>query len=113
MSARRKLAGVIFVSVLLASWPAAAQEGERYCRLPTHDGFLEVETHTGAVRDCKRTVEGYTCAAPAPYKLQSEVGRLTRENEDLKRRIGPALAARPSRRPARSRLTRTSTGRSG
>jgi hypothetical protein len=79
-----------FLGGLLALGPAIAQDRTDYRRIPTEDGFLEVEAATGAVRECKRTVDGYRCAAPSSDKLQSEVERLTRENDELRRRLGPA-----------------------
>ena len=80
-----------FLGGLLALGPAIAQDRTDYRRIPTEDGFLEVEAATGAVRECKRTVDGYRCAAPSSDKLQSEVERLTRENDELRRRGGPGI----------------------
>jgi hypothetical protein len=76
-----------------------AQDRSDYRRIPTNDGFLEVETSTGAVRECKRTVEGYRCAAPSSEKLQSEVERLTRDNDELRRRLGPGTRGMSPRTP--------------
>ena len=58
-----------------------------------------METSTGAVRECKRSVEGYRCTAPTPDKLQSEVERLTRENDELRRRVGPGTGGTSPRTP--------------
>jgi hypothetical protein len=88
-----------FVGGLLALGPAIAQDRMDYRRIPTDDGFLEVEAATGAVRECKRTVDGYRCAAPKPDKLQSEVERLTRENDELRRRVGPGTGGTNPRTP--------------
>jgi hypothetical protein len=66
-----------------------ARDASGYRRVPTDDGFLEVETSTGAARECKRTIDGYRCEAPSSDKLQSDVERLTRENDELRRRLGP------------------------
>jgi hypothetical protein len=86
---RTLLRATVLVAVLLALGPATAQGRTDYRRIPTGDGFLEVETSTGAVRECKRSVEGYRCTASTPDKLQSEVERLTRENDELRRRVDP------------------------
>jgi hypothetical protein len=88
-----------FVGGLLALGTAIAQDRTDYRRIPTEDGFLEVEAATGAVRECKRTVDGYRCAAPSPDKLQSEVERLTRENDELRRRGGPGIGGTSPRIP--------------
>jgi hypothetical protein len=88
-----------FVGGLLALGPAIAQDRTDYRRIPTEDGFLEVETSTGVVRECRRTGDGYRCAAPSPDKLQSEVERLTRENDEMRRRVGPGSGSTSPRTP--------------
>jgi hypothetical protein len=80
---------LVFSGGLLVLGPAQAQDADRYRRIPTEDGFLEVETATGAVRECRRTAEGYRCSAPSADKLQGELERLTRENLELRQRLGP------------------------
>ena len=88
-----------FLGGLLALGPAIAQDRTDYRRIPTENGFLEVEAATGAVRECKRTVDGYRCAAPSSDKLQSEVERLTRENDELRRRGDPGIGGTSPRIP--------------
>ena len=51
------------------------------------------------MRECKRTVDGYRCAAPLSDKLQSEVERLTRENDSLRRQLGPGTGGTSPRTP--------------
>jgi hypothetical protein len=87
---RTLLSATVLLTGLLAFGPATAQDRTDYRRIPTEEGFLEVETPTGAVRECRRTGDGYRCATTTPDKLQSEVERLTRENDELRRRLGPA-----------------------
>jgi hypothetical protein len=96
---RNVLAAAVLAG-LLAVGPAMAQDRTDYRRIPTDDGFLEVETSTGAVRECKRTVDGYRCAAPSSDKLQSEVERLARENDELRRRLGLGTGGISPRTPS-------------
>ena len=62
-----------FLGGLLALGPAIAQDRTDYRRIPTEDGFLEVEAATGAVRECKRTVDGTAarCRSPTSSRARS------------------------------------------
>lgn len=67
--------------------PSASENG-RYSMTPAPNGFLRMDTRTGATSLC--TVENGTarCVAAAEERsaLQQEIDRLTRQNEALKSR---------------------------
>jgi hypothetical protein len=90
---------VILVTVVVALTPVAAQEAnDRYRTVPTDGGFLEIENQTGAVRECTRGATGYQCKPASPEALQSALGRLARENAELKERLAQARET-PASRP--------------
>ena len=72
----------------------------RYRMLPTAEGFLKLDTRSGAVSDCKRGPDGYQCRlVPDEQRaLQAEIDRLAGENAALKEQLaksGPPLSDRP------------------
>ena len=70
--------------------PLAAQDDNgRYSMTPTPDGFLKLDSRTGAVSECRRGVEGYQCRLVADERsaLQAEIDRLERDNAELKDRV--------------------------
>lgn len=89
----------VFAIVALA--PAAAQSPSRaapeqrdgrYSMTPTAEGFLRLDTRTGAVSLCRATPSGAECRAGADERdaLQAEIDRLSKENEDLRRKMASA-----------------------
>ena len=54
-----------FLGGLLALGPAIAQDRTDYRRIPTEDGFLEVEAATGAVRSAAAAEAGSGAAVPS------------------------------------------------
>ena len=55
----RTVALMIATFAVLAWTPVAGQEPAGGVRIvPTPDGFLEIDGRTGAVRECRREVEG-------------------------------------------------------
>jgi len=88
----RTVALVIATSSVLVWTPAIGQEHAGGVRIvPTPDGFLEIDGRTGAVRECRREVEGYRCG-PAETRdpLQAEIERLAKENAQLRERLARA-----------------------
>ena len=74
------------VATALLCTPAAGQSVSDRRVVPTEDGFLEIDTQTGNVTECRRTPEGYRCG-PAKNDqggLQAEIDRLRRENAELR-----------------------------
>jgi hypothetical protein len=98
---------LILVCATLVLAPAAAQEAnDRYRMTPTPDGFLRLDSRTGAVSECKRGADGYQCRLVPDEQaaLDKEIDRLATENAELKERLGVAApekrerSARPDQR---------------
>jgi hypothetical protein len=76
--------------------PAAAENG-RYAMTPVQDGFLRLDTRTGAVAMCRLVNGAPECrlAADERAALDNEIGRLQAENRDLRLKGPGAGAAHP------------------
>ena len=61
-------------------------ENGRYTLAPASDGFLRLDTRTGASSICSDKGSGWACLAMPDERaaLDSEIGRLSRDNERLK-----------------------------
>ncbi|MDQ8730402.1 hypothetical protein [Bradyrhizobium sp. LHD-71] len=61
-------------------------ENGRYAFSPTVDGVLRLDTRTGAIASCHNRVAGWSCYAVPDERaaLDAEIGKLARENADLK-----------------------------
>jgi HAMP domain-containing protein len=70
----------------------AGEEPGRYSITPTGDGFLRLDSATGAVSICGSKPGGWTCESVADdvLALKQEVDRLTRENEALRDKLAEA-----------------------
>ena len=81
----------------LAASPASAQETERYRLERTQDGYVRLDTQTGAMTLC-READGRLSCAPASQQGEAadEIGALRERVEALETR----LAAIESRAPA-------------
>jgi len=90
----------LFAAML--TWTAQAEDGDgRYRMIPTADGFLKLDTRSGAVSECKPGREGYQCRlVPDEQRtLQAEIDRLAGENSVLREQLakgGPGGSAKPS-----------------
>ena len=94
---------VLFAAILLVAAPAAAEDVSpapgRYAVQPSDDGFVRLDTESGAVSHCKRTDNIWRCQPIAEEKamlaekidslsqqvatLSAEVGRLKAEVSNL------------------------------
>jgi hypothetical protein len=76
---------------------ALSSENGRYSMTPTADGFLRLDTRTGAVSLCKIENGAARCQAAADERaaLKDEIERLARQNDALKSK--PPVAGLPSR----------------
>jgi hypothetical protein len=87
-------------SPALAQQPAdPATENGRYSMTPVQDGFLRLDTRTGAVAMCRLVNGAPECrlAADERAALENELGRLQAENKELHLKApGPSAAAPPS-----------------
>ena len=83
------------------SWTALAEDADgRYRMFPTAEGFLKLDTRSGAVSECKRGPDSYQCRlVPDEQRaLQAEIDQLAKENADLRDQLtkaGPPLPERP------------------
>src|SRR3954451_22505661 len=89
------------VATVLLSVPASGQASGDRRIIPTDDGFMEIDTQSGAVTQCHRAPDGYRCA-PAksdPNALQAELERLRKENAELRDQLAQrAPGLRPEQR---------------
>jgi hypothetical protein len=98
-------------SPVLAQQPAdpAMAENGRYSMTPVQDGFLRLDTRTGAVAMCRLVNGAPECrlAADERAALENEIGRLQAENRDLRLKApGPSAAAPPSTLPSEQDMDR-------
>jgi hypothetical protein len=72
----------------------AGEEPGRYAMTPAGDGFLRLDTATGAVSICRQKLDAWTCEGVADdaLALKQEVDRLTGENQELKDKLAKAEA---------------------
>ena len=72
----------------------AGEEPGRYAMTPAGDGFLRLDTATGAVSICRQKLDAWTCEGVAEdaLALKQEVDRLTSENQELKDKLAKAEA---------------------
>src|SRR5438445_1497920 len=82
--------------------PATTENG-RYSMTPVQDGFLRLDTRTGAVAMCRLVNGAPECrlAADERAALENEIGRLQAQNKDLRLKPpGPGDAGPPSGLPS-------------
>jgi hypothetical protein len=100
MAHMHRLVLVAFATAVLTG-AAGAQEGDgRYRLSPTSEGFLKLDSRSGAVSECKRGPDGYQCRLVPDEQsaLQAEIDRLAQENAALREQLataGPLLPERP------------------
>src|SRR3954447_8579287 len=92
-----------------ACWSGREDGDGRYRLSPTSDGFLKLDSRSGAVSECKRGPDGYQCRLVPDEQaaLQAEIDRLVKENAALREqlaRVGPPPPERPgeSARPEKA-----------
>lgn len=85
-------AGLLVCSVL----PAAAEEAGRYTMQPIEDGFLRLDTRTGAVSVCAGEGKDWSCtpASDERSELEEENARLRADNAVLREQV-EELGAKP------------------
>ena len=94
----RILGSITLITTALALTPAGAQEQDGHYRMaPTPDGFLKLDSRTGAVSECKRGRDGYQCTLvpDGQRALQAEIDRLAKENAELKEKLAKGEAPMP------------------
>ncbi len=99
MAHMRSLVRVAFVTAALTG-PAGAEDGDgRYRLTPTPDGYLKLDSRSGAVSECKRGPDGYQCRLVPDEQaaLQAEIDRLANENAALREQLATASPRLPER----------------
>jgi hypothetical protein len=82
------LAVLVAAPAAIAAEPDATENG-RYAMTPAPDGFLRLDTRTGATALCRINGGSVTCRAAAEESraLNEEIDRLTRDNADLRGKL--------------------------
>ncbi|MGN6749404.1 MAG: hypothetical protein ACTHJS_12500 [Xanthobacteraceae bacterium] len=83
------VAGILVIGAARADQPAPDTEGGRYVFSKQADGFLRLDTQSGAVALCSEQPVGWACqAAPDDRAMfEREIARLQNENVALKRAL--------------------------
>jgi hypothetical protein len=84
--------GAFVVPALGQSAPDAPKADGRFSMTPAGEGFLRLDTRTGAVSHCLVTPAGAQCRAGADERaaLEAEIDRLTKDNADLRGKLAAA-----------------------
>ena len=99
MAHMRNPVRVAFVTLALTG-SAGAEDGDgRYRLSPTPDGYLKLDSRSGAVSECMRGPDGYQCRLVPDEQaaLQAEIDRLAKENAVLREQLAKADAPLPER----------------
>lgn len=83
------IAGAAVVALTGSAGAAESDASGRYTLAPTEGGFVRMDTTTGAVSTCTGTMETLVCRSVADDRqaLQSEIDRLSAENEALREEL--------------------------
>ncbi|MDF2120001.1 hypothetical protein PY365_31015 [Roseiarcaceae bacterium H3SJ34-1] len=102
-----RVAFLAFAAAAATAVPALAQQADsadqqngRYTMTPAPDGFLRLDTRTGAVSLCTSAAGNVQCRASADERgaLDQEITRLSNENADLRKKLAAATDQAPSAR---------------
>src|SRR4051794_20661937 len=110
MAHMRRLVIVAFATAALTGAAGAQDSNGRYQLSPTPDGYLKLDSRSGAVSECKRGPDGYQCRLVPDEQaaLQAEIDRLAKENTALREQLAtagpppperPGESARPEKAP--------------
>ena len=91
---------VVPVLIFALADPVAAQtvvRDGRYAIVPVEDGFLRLDTGTGAVSRCTGEIDRLTCRILPDERLayEAEIGRLEDRIDELESRVAVLEANRP------------------
>lgn len=81
-------AGLVIVAGLLAA-PVRAEEPGRFSMTQIEDGFLRLDTQSGAMSICRRQDEQWACRSVPDdrYAMQEQITRLEKEKDELSAEI--------------------------
>ena len=95
---------IVIAAAVLISGAAAAQstpdtENGRYALSPAGEGFLRLDTRTGAVSTCTNSSAGWACYLVPDERaaLDAEIGRLQADNDKLKGQLAAREPAIPGK----------------
>jgi hypothetical protein len=96
------IAIMTIVAMQIATTASAQPKNEigRYSMHKTDDGFIRLDTETGAVSICRKTDGDWSCR-PTPdeaSKLRAEIDSLRHRNDELSRQLA-ARTGQPKRAP--------------
>jgi hypothetical protein len=79
-------AGVLLVSGAAMAQSAPDTENGRFTLSPAGEGFMRLDTRTGAVTTCTNSSAGWACYAVPDERaaMDAEIGRLQADNDRLK-----------------------------
>ena len=87
----KKIIAVLVLTLIGFGGPAlgAKEEGERFKMSKAKDGFVRLDTQTGAMSLCTRSGEGWSCLPMTEDQrsISDEIARLHKENDELKDEI--------------------------
>lgn len=96
-AARNTLLAASLALLAAGAGPSPAQDGQppRYSLTPAGEGFLRLDSSTGAVSHCVLRDGNWVCQSVADDRvaLQEEIDRLSRENAELKARLAGKVPA--------------------
>ena len=95
MPGHRRAPAIAVAAVIAFATQAFAQatpdsENGRYTFSPTADGVLRLDTRTGGLASCHNRIAGWSCYTVPDERaaLDAEIGKLQRENTQLKDTLG-------------------------
>jgi hypothetical protein len=90
--------GPFSATPVLAQQTDVDQQNGRYTMTPSPDGFLRLDTRTGAVSLCTSAAGAVQCRSSADERgaLDQEITRLSNENADLRKKLAAATDQAPS-----------------
>ncbi|MGE3247798.1 MAG: hypothetical protein AB7F96_08775 [Beijerinckiaceae bacterium] len=96
----KRSGALALLSICLAATPVLAQdtpapangEAGRYSMTPAPNGFLRLDTKTGAVSLCTVKENRVTCNSSADERaaLETEIARLSKKNAELEKKLADA-----------------------
>ncbi|MGE0213483.1 MAG: hypothetical protein AB7S41_17470 [Parvibaculaceae bacterium] len=96
------------LAAALALPAAAAEEAGRYVLKDVKDGFIRLDTRTGAVSHCLPRTTQWICESVADDRqvLQQEIAKLENDNAALKKRVSELESKRGVELPSDADLDR-------